>query len=250
MRPADTVARLGGDEFAVLLSGVSDVARATHVAERIQGLVACPFTITGNEIRVTTSIGIALSTGDSESAEDILHDADVAMYRAKSAGPGNSRVYDPELHDTAMALLTMEGELRSAVEHDSFVMHYQPIVDLGSGGIAGFEGLVRWRHPERGLIAPTQFLRVAEESGLIVPIGWWALRQACRQMRRWQLGLRSPPGLYLSVNVSSKLFMQLDMVDRLKRIVDDEGLSPPSLRLEIMETTLFSRSRTWRLRGY
>jgi diguanylate cyclase (GGDEF)-like protein/PAS domain S-box-containing protein len=235
VRPSDTVARLGGDEFAVLLTKVQDASQATHIAERILALVACAFDINGADVRVTTSIGVAINTGDYLTAEDILHDADVAMYRAKSLGPGRYQVYDPQLHDSAMALLQMEHELRDAVEHEAFVVRYQPIVDLAAGKICGFEALVRWRHPERGLLTPTQFLAVAEDTGLMVPIGWWVMRQGCMQIRKWQMSFPSQPPLHLSVNISCKLLLQTDMIERLLEILHATGLDPESLRLEVQE---------------
>jgi EAL domain-containing protein (putative c-di-GMP-specific phosphodiesterase class I) len=160
------------------------------------------------------------------------------MYRAKSSGPGRYRVFDPELHDNAVALLDLERELRAAVEQNSFVMHYQPIVELEGGTIVGFEGLVRWHHSQRGLVTPAQFLEVAESTGLMVPIGWWAIRQGCQQMRSWQRAYPDQLPLHLSVNISGQVLLQTDMVERLAQVLDDTGLEPSSLLLEIQEQSV------------
>jgi diguanylate cyclase (GGDEF)-like protein/PAS domain S-box-containing protein len=191
LRPGDTVARLGGDEFAVLLNDVHGVGDATRVAERIQELIREKMVIGGREVFTCASIGVALSSPGYKRPEEILRDADTAMYRAKAAGRGSYQVFDQTMHRNAVALLKLETELRRAVELKQFVMHYQPIVSLEKGRIVGFEGLVRWRHSERGLVNPERFIAVAEETGLIVPLGWWVMRQACRHARWHQLIHRS-----------------------------------------------------------
>jgi diguanylate cyclase (GGDEF)-like protein len=180
LRPGDTIARLGGDEFAILLSHVEDLGVAVHVAERIQEIISTSVVIGGHEVYVTASIGIALSTEETRGPEDILRDADIAMYRAKAAGRARYEVFDSEMHRHAVRLLALETELRRAIEREDFVMHYQPIVALATGRIVGFEGLVRWNHPERGLVAPGHFIGLAEETGLIVPLCWFTLRGGCR----------------------------------------------------------------------
>jgi diguanylate cyclase (GGDEF)-like protein/PAS domain S-box-containing protein len=238
LRPGDTVARLGGDEFAVLLNDVHGAGDATRVAERIQELIREKIVIGGREVFTCASIGVALSSPGYKRPEEILRDADTAMYRAKAAGRGCYQVFDQTMHRNAVALLKLETDLRRAVELKQFVMHYQPIVSLEHGKIVGFEGLVRWKHPERGLINPERFIAVAEETGLIVPLGWWVLRQACRHAREWQQLLPSKPPLYVSVNVSGKVVMQPDMFDRVTAILDETGLPPTSLRLEITENVI------------
>jgi len=238
LRPGDTVARLGGDEFAVLLNDVHGAGDATRVAERIQELIREKMVIGGREVFTCASIGVALSSPGYKRPEEILRDADTAMYRAKAAGRGCYQVFDQTMHRNAVALLKLETELRRAVELKQFVMHYQPIVSLEKGRIVGFEGLVRWRHPERGLVSPERFIAVAEETGLIVPLGWWVMRQACRHAREWQQLLPSQPPLYVSVNVSGKAVMQPDMFDRVTAILEETGLPPTSLRLEITENVI------------
>jgi len=238
LRPGDTVARLGGDEFAVLLSDIDGVAHANHVAERVHELLAQAFVIDKHEIFTSASIGIAMVSEKYERPEDLLRDADLAMYRAKQAGNGCCAVFDSKMYESAVALLKLETDLRRAVEREEFVMHYQPIVSLADGRILGFEALVRWRHPERGLVMPDQFIAVAEETGLIVPLGWWVLRTACRQAREWQRAFPAEPPLSVSVNISGKLFLISNMAVRLLEILAESGLPAESLRLEITESAV------------
>ncbi len=238
LRPGDTVARLGGDEFGVLLTEVDGPEDATRVAERIQELLRQPFAVGSTEVISTASIGIALGAAGYERPDDILRDADTAMYRAKAAGRACFQVFDQAMHSSVAALLKLEMDLRRAVERNSFVMHYKPIVSLLDGRIVGFEGLVRWVDPERGVVLPDRFISVAEETGLIVPIGWWVLAETCRQVRAWQGSYPISPPLYASVNISGKLFGQPDVVERVWRIVEETGLPATSLRLEITESVL------------
>jgi diguanylate cyclase (GGDEF)-like protein/PAS domain S-box-containing protein len=238
LRPGDTVARLGGDEFAVLLNDVRGPSDATRVAERIHELIREKVELGGREVFTGASIGVALSSPGYKHPEEILRDADTAMYRAKAAGRGCYQVFDQTMHRSVVALLKLETELRRAVELKQFLMHYQPIVSLETGRIVGFEGLVRWKHPERGLVNPEHFISVAEETGLVVPLGWWVLRQACRHAREWQQLLPSQPPLYVSVNVSGKIMMQPDMFHRVTRVLEETGLPPTSLRLEITENVI------------
>jgi diguanylate cyclase (GGDEF)-like protein/PAS domain S-box-containing protein len=237
-RPIDTVARLGGDEFALIASGVEDSAGAAHVAERLQQGLAEPFTVGDQEVFVTASIGIALPDDDTADAEGLLRDADLAMYRAKAAGRGCYEVFDLELHRAAVALLKLETELRRAVAAGDFVMHYQPIVALRTGRIMGFEALARWMHPRRGLVLPAHFIAVAEETSLVVPLGWLVLERACGQAREWQERFPQDPPLFMSVNVSGKLFAQDGAVDHLLRILENSRLAPESLRLEVTESVV------------
>jgi diguanylate cyclase (GGDEF)-like protein/PAS domain S-box-containing protein len=238
LRPGDTVARLGGDEFAILLTDIGGMAGATHVAERIHELLAQPFSVGGHEVYTSASIGIAMCAEKYERPEELLRDADLAMYRAKQTGSGCCEVFDSDMYESAVALLKLETDLRRAVEREEFVIHYQPIVSLVTGRILGFEALLRWRHPERGLVLPDHFIPAAEETGLIVPIGWWALRTACSQTREWQRLFPVEPPVSISVNISGKLFLAPDMAARLLEILEASGLPPESLHLEITESAM------------
>ena len=242
LRPGDTVARLGGDEFAILIHRVEDASGAIHVADRIQDVLSMNFSIDGHDVLVTASIGIAHSSTGYSNPEEILRDADIAMYRAKAEGKARYEIFDRDMHQSAVALLKLETELRRSVHRGDFLMNYQPIVSLQHGRIVGFEGLVRWQHPDRGVVAPNQFIAIAEETGLIVPLGWWVLRESCKQTRLWQERFLSDPPLWISVNMSGKLFMKADMVDDLLGILEETGLEPRSLRLEVTENVVMDHA--------
>jgi diguanylate cyclase (GGDEF)-like protein/PAS domain S-box-containing protein len=242
LRPGDTVARLGGDEFAILIHRVEDASGAIHVADRIQDILSMNFSIDGNDVMVTASIGIAHSSTGYTNPEEILRDADIAMYRAKAEGKARYEIFDRDMHQSAVALLKLETELRRSVQRGEFIMNYQPIVSLKGGRIVGFEGLVRWQHPERGIVTPSQFIAIAEETGLIVPLGWWVLRESCKQTESWQKMFPSEPPLWISVNMSGKLFMKSDMVDQLLSILEDTGLTPSSLRIEVTENVVMDHA--------
>jgi len=244
LRPGDTVARIGGDEFAILLNRINDIPGAIHVAERIQELLGMTFSIDGHEVFVTASIGIAHSATGYRTPDEIMRDADIAMYRAKAAGKARYEVFDRNMHQSAVALLKLETELRLAVQNNDFAMHYQPIVDLKSGHIVGFEALVRWMHTERGIVSPNSFIAIAEETGLIVPLGWWVLEESCRQAHQWQERFPIEPPLFISVNVSGKLFLKRGIVDRLMGILEATGLPPESLRLEVTENVVLEHVDT------
>jgi predicted signal transduction protein with EAL and GGDEF domain len=235
LRPGDTLARLGGDEFGILVANAPSVSDALHVAERVQERLKVPFAVDGRKLEVSASIGIALSATGYDEPDEILHDADVAMYRAKAAGRGQTQVFDPLMHRSAIALMRLEGELRNAVDNNEFEMHYQPVVCFDGGRVVGFEALVRWRHPNRGLLTPGQFFAVAEESGLAGAIGWWAMETGCRQMVEWHGRFPENPSLWVAINISDRLFMQADMVSRTKAILAETGLEPSTLRLEFRE---------------
>ena len=233
-----TIARLGGDEFTVLLEDIGDVSDALRVAERLQEALSHPFTLNGQEVFTTASIGITTSATAYQTPEAVLRDADTAMYRAKSRGGARSEVFDREMRDRAVARLQLETDLRRAVERAEFVLYYQPIVSLASRQITGFEALVRWQHPERGLILPEEFIGVAEETTLIVPLGWWVMRVACQQLRHWQVQCDAPETMTISVNLSPKQFSQANLTEGITRILAETGLSPSCLTLEITETTI------------
>ncbi len=242
LRPGDTVARLGGDEFAILIHRVEDASGAIHVADRIQEILSMNFSIDGHDVMVTASIGIAHSSTGYINPEEILRDADIAMYRAKAEGKARYEIFDRDMHQSAVALLKLETELRRSVHRGDFIMNYQPIVSLTKGGIVGFEGLVRWQHPERGIVTPANFIAIAEETGLIVPLGWWVLRESCKQTRLWQERFPSEPPLWISVNMSGKLFMKSEMVDQLLGILEETGLEPRHLRIEVTENVIMDHA--------
>ncbi|MFN2414488.1 MAG: putative bifunctional diguanylate cyclase/phosphodiesterase [Pyrinomonadaceae bacterium] len=244
LRPGDTVARLGGDEFTILLEDLSTTDDALDVARRVQEAVTQPFNIGGHEVFTTASIGIALSNTGYERAEDLLRDADTAMYRAKLEGKKRHVVFDKAMHDRAMELLQIETDLRRAITRKEFFLNYQPIVSLATGKVASFEALVRWRHPERGLVMPGEFVPVAEETGLIVPLGLRVLNEACRQMRSWQkLGL-ADEGVTMSVNLSSRQFSQADLIEQVSSALRDAGLKAANLKLEITESMVMENVDT------
>jgi diguanylate cyclase (GGDEF)-like protein/PAS domain S-box-containing protein len=238
MRPSDTLARLGGDEFTVLLEDISSEADATRVADRIQQELATSFVLEGHEVFTSASIGIALSLSGYARPEDMLRDADIAMYRAKAAGRSRHQIFDADMHERAMALLRLETELRHAIERGELLAHYQPIIDLESRALLGFEALARWQHPERGLVPPDVFIPVAEETGLVGVIGEMMLKEACAQMKIWQDRYPRTPPLGISVNVSTRQLGHAGMVEQVARIIRETGLAPGSLTLELTESTL------------
>jgi diguanylate cyclase (GGDEF)-like protein/PAS domain S-box-containing protein len=242
VRPEDMVARLGGDEFTVLLEDVSDPSQATRVAERIQEEISKPFQLEGHEVWTTASIGIAFSSTGYDKPEDILRDADAAMYRAKAKGKARHELFDQEMHSRALHLLQTEAELRRALERQELCVFYQPLVELSTRKISGFEALVRWQHPERGLVMPGDFISIAEETGLIVPLGAFVLESACRQLREWQAFGADMQQLTVSVNVSRKQFSQPDFVSRVQQILEQTEVMAGTLALEITESMLLEHT--------
>ena len=243
LRPADTVARLGGDEFVILLEDIRTATDATLFADRIQKALKAAFNLEGREVFTTGSIGIALSTLGYERPEDMLRDADIAMYRAKSMGKARSAVFDRAMHSSAVALLELETELRRAVERMDFRMVYQPIVSLETRRIAGFESLIRWSHPTKGEIPPAKFIPLAEETGLIVPIGLWTLRESCRQLRAWQGLARRTPPLMMSVNLSGIQLLQPELIMQTDLLLRETGLDGRTLKLEITESIIMEHAQ-------
>jgi diguanylate cyclase (GGDEF)-like protein/PAS domain S-box-containing protein len=241
-RPEDMVARFGGDEFVIFLEDIKDVSDATRVANRIHEALVSPFNLGGSEVFTSTSIGIALSLQCYDRPEDCLRDADTAMYRAKARGKARYEIFDRSMHDHAVALLKLETDLRRAVERREFRVHYQPIVSLETCRISGFEALLRWQHPERGLIPPAEFISVAEETGLIIPIGQWILGEACRQTRVWQEQSGADLPLAISVNLSSRQFLQPDLIERINEVLLKTGFDARSLKLEITESVVMENA--------
>lgn len=236
LHTADTVARLGGDEFTILLEDIKQISDATGVAERIQKELAAPFSLNGQEVFTTASIGIALSDKSYEKPEDLLRDADTAMYRAKALGKARYELFDAEMRERAVTRLSLETDLRRAVLRKEFRVHYQPIVSLLNGQICGFEALVRWHHPTRGLLRPQEFITVAEETGLIIPIGRSVLHQACLQTKLWQNSYPGEAPLMICVNFSEKQFMQADLARQIQQTLEETGLEASSLKLELNES--------------
>jgi diguanylate cyclase (GGDEF)-like protein len=247
MRPGDTVSRLGGDEFTVLLDDLKDASEAEAVAERLQRELAVPFNVGGHELFTTASIGIALSATGYHRPGDILRDADTAMYRAKQLGKARHELFDQAMqamHARAMDQLGLERDLRSAVERQELFLQYQPIVSLDTGSLRGFEALVRWQHPQRGIIEPAKFIPIAEETGLIIQIGKWVLEEACGQMSRWQKLSPMDEPLPMSVNLSGKQFLQPDLLEQIQEALRKTGLDARSLKLEITETVVMENIET------
>lgn len=240
VRPGDVVARLGGDEFTILLNRSGELAEVVSVAERLQTKISEPVQIDNYEVFTTASIGIVVSSSVERNAEDFLRDADAAMYRAKEAGKARHEVFDRDMHVRNMNLLQIETDLRHAVERQEFEVLYQPIVDLRTGAGHEFEALIRWRHPKHGLVTPDEFVHVAEETGLIIPIGKWILEEACRQTAEWQK--RFGMDLGISVNLSAKQLMHPTLTAQVRDVLFESGLAPNQLKLEVTESTVMEHS--------
>ena len=232
----DLVVRLGGDEFAILLEEINNASDALRVADRIEENFHAPFSVRGKDLSVTASIGITTSAGPHQTPEGMLRDADTAMYRAKVAGRGKRVVFDEAMHHRAVERLQLESELRKAIERNEFVLHYQPIVSLPYKRITGFEALLRWQSPLRGLVAPMVFIPVAEETGLIVPIGAWVLREACTQLSEWHRRLGYDPKLTMSVNLSARQFLQPKLANTVAEVLRDTELQGQNLCFELTES--------------
>ncbi len=244
VKKTDIVARLGGDEFTILLDDIQHESAANQVAERIHQELSDPFNLNGYEVFTTVSIGIALSTTDFNHTEDLLRGADIAMYRAKALGKACHEIFDTEMHNEAMRQMQLENDLRRALEREEFRVYYQPIVSLTTGRLAGFEALMRWQHPERGMISPGDFIPIAEETGLILPMGQWILREACRQLHEWQTQYPQYRRLTVSVNISSRQFSQRGTIELLKDVLEETGLNPAFLKLEITETAIMENTES------
>jgi len=244
LRPADTIARLGGDEFTLLLEELAEADDATRLAIRIKGELALPFDLAGHEVFVYASIGIAMGAARYVRPEDLLRDADTALHRAKALGKSAHQLFDTPMHEHAVAALQLESDLRRALDRDELVLHYQPIVALAGSRLAGFEALVRWQHPHRGLLQPDSFITVAEETGLILPLGDWVLREALRQFKEWERAAPGVDGLALTVNLSSRQFGQPDLVARIGGALREAGVAPERLKVEITESLIVQSPAT------
>jgi diguanylate cyclase (GGDEF)-like protein/PAS domain S-box-containing protein len=242
LRGGDTFARLGGDEFIVLLDQATSITDALQVAERIHALLRDPFDLNGQAVFTSASIGIAMYGPQYIAADDLLRDADLALYRAKAQGPGHSAVFDPILHAQAVERLQTEMALRYVIERDELRVYYQPIIELASGRLSGFEALVRWNHPQRGLTQPAEFMPLAEETGQIVPIGGYVLRTACAQLRQWHEQFPGLPHLTVSVNLSSKQVGHPELVGEVRQILAETGVDPAQVRLEVTESVMIEHT--------
>ncbi len=243
-RPGDLVARVGGDEFVVVVHGLRSVADALEVGERTRLAFGVPFAVRDDEIASSVSIGIAVSdpADPLRDAESLLRDADTAMYQAKEAGRDAVTVFDASMRDRATQRLALEHDLRQAIERGELHLHYQPVVKLPNGEIEGFEALLRWAHPTRGQIPPVAFIPVAEDTGLIVPIGAWVIREACRQLAQWRKTLPNGRQLTMAVNLSARQLRDPRLVDTVRDALRDEGLSPGALCLELTESLLMNNA--------
>jgi diguanylate cyclase (GGDEF)-like protein len=237
-----TLARLGGDEFTVLLAGVSEPSDARAVAERLVTAVSKPFDLQGRELVVSASIGIVMGNARYQRAEDMVRDADTAMYRAKDLGKARCELFDTSMLAAAEERLLIESDLRQAVERQELRVHYQPIVELSGQRLCGFEALVRWQHPTRGLVPPDGFIPIAEETGLIVPLGHWVLQEACRQMRAWDREFPECANLIVNVNLSTRQCLHPDLASDVARVLAETGLEPERLKLEITESLILEGS--------
>ena len=238
VRETDTIARLGGDEFIALLEPISQIKDAINIAERIIKELQSPFYLEKRQVFTAASIGIVLSSKEYSQADDILRDADIAMYRAKSRGKARYEMFDQEMYNLAVARHKLENNLRHALDRQEFQVYYQPIISLDNEKIVGFEALLRWQHPEQGLISPAKFLPIAEEIGLIVPIGEWILHSACQQMALWQTQISTASQLKMSVNLSAKQLQDPNFLGAVKRVLTQTGLEGKSLQLELTESML------------
>ena len=238
VRPMDLIARLGGDEFTVLLCNLYDIQEILAISDRIQALLKQPIMIEGQPIVVSASIGIVQSSPKYKSADQLLRDADLAMYQAKHLGKACHQLFSERMYEQAMEKITLEKELRDALQRRELFLCYQPIIDLKTDQLAGFEALVRWQHPRLGVVPPTNFIALAEETGLILPLGEFALQEACRQMKEWQAHHPEPLTFTMSVNISERQIQNFGFVEKLSNIVEEAGLKPSQLKLEITESLL------------
>jgi len=238
VRPEDTVARLGGDEFVILFEDLVTASDALRVAERMAESMAEPFHLQNQEIFASCSMGLALCTLASTSPSDLVRDAEVAMYRAKAKGEGSIEIFDPSMNAQAVERFQMESELRRALERGEFVLFYQPLVSLSTGLIEGWEALVRWKHPEKGMVPPLNFIPLAEETGLIVPIGKWVLEEAIRQASAWHTGFPSDPPRLMNVNISARQFQQRELIATVTDALEVTGFLAACLKLEITESVM------------
>jgi diguanylate cyclase (GGDEF)-like protein len=242
LRATDTVARLGGDEFVILLEDIKNTTAAVSISEWIMKKLSAPIRLAENEVFVTTSIGIVLSTLSYSHPEDMLRDADIAMYAAKAQGKATYKMFNPAMRERILNRVSLEADLRHAVDNSQILTFYQPIVSFETGELVGFEVLAHWQHPERGLIPPSEFIPLAQETGLIVPIDRWVLEEACRQTQEWQTTFQFLPPLNIHVNLADHMIAQADLIESIQTILQNTGLENQRLGLEITESTVVANS--------
>jgi diguanylate cyclase (GGDEF)-like protein len=247
VRENDLVARLGGDEFVILLDGIKSVQDATLIGERIQQKMRSPFDLQGQNIFTSASIGIVFGSTEYHNPADLMRDADIAMYRAKDKGKARYTIFDQTMYDETLKLVELENSLRFALKRNELSMHYQPIISLDNNHLVGFEALIRWQHPERGAISPVEFIPIAEDTGLILDIGEWLLKEACQQLQTWRQQFASVPqinSLKMSINLASQQLQEPEFIQKLDQILLETGLEGSSLRLEITESVLIEPEGT------
>lgn len=236
------LARLGGDEFMVLLNTIESDATVEQVVAKIRQILVPPFRLAAQDIFVSASMGIVLGTSDYTHPQNLLRDADTAMYRAKRLGLAQHQIFAPEMHHQAQVQLHLETDLRQAIDHEYLRLHYQPILSLKTGQITGFEALVRWQHPVKGMVSPAAFIPIAEETGLIIPMGLWVLKEACQQLKRWQQEFPEQTGLKISVNCSIRQFLDPYLLEQIDQILQETGITGEFLNLEITESALMENA--------
>jgi diguanylate cyclase (GGDEF)-like protein len=242
LRLTDLVARLSGDEFAVMLTQLRSVEDAALISSRLQQSLVEPFQVAGREVYTSASIGIVLRSGENVTAEDLLRDADIALHRAKVNGKSRFELFDPQMHEQAKKLMQLETDLRLALQRNEFVVYYQPIITLKTGRLSGFESLIRWNHPERGIVGPVDFISISEENGLINPIGHWVLKESCRQLVEWQKEFSQCAALTISVNLSGIQLATPGLIENIKVILNETEINPTCLKLEITESVIMDNA--------
>ncbi|BAU67194.1 response regulator receiver modulated diguanylate cyclase/phosphodiesterase with PAS/PAC sensor [Stanieria sp. NIES-3757] len=243
LKATDTIARFGGDEFTILLSSIRDIRYPIQIAKRIHQILKQPFNLQEHQVFISTSIGIVLSTTEGKTSEDFLRNADIALYQAKAQGKAIYEIFDRKMHAQTLERLNLETYLWQALEKNEFEVYYQPIINLIDEQIVGFEALVRWHHFSQGIIAPAKFIPIAEETGLILDLGWWIFRQACQQMKQWQKQFSQYQSCYVSINLSIKQFSQPNLLGEIEKILTEVGLAKEFLKLEITESILMSNTQ-------
>jgi len=242
VRPHDMVARLGGDEFIILVDNVKDIAQVTSIAERILAELQKPVHIAGQDIYTSASIGIVLNSTEHNTPDEIVRDADLAMYRAKVKGKARYEIFDIQMHAGAVSQLQLEIDLRRAIRNKEFLLYYQPIVELGTENIAGFEVLIRWNHPTRGIVPPLEFIPIAEDTGLILPIGNWVMHESCRQMSEWRKQFPAAQNLIISINLSARQLEHPDLLSQIRETLRETELNPRCIKLEITESVVMNNA--------